>query len=200
MEALATRELEAKIAVGETYEVSQERSLIHNSWRTSKWKTTLSWQCCAGLLTPLHCIPCICWTFLSYGKFFVDSSAFWIPIRTHFLSLLPVSRLVSKCMHQNYVHKTRCVSTSHQTFSPTQLESKRTKCFLLISFLRFSKFIFLCNPRWCTVILSLWLLLTQWHSRLLKLRAQHLDGNIFFLFWWVFFFLMCLVYCWARQT
>lgn len=85
-----------------------------------------------------------------------------VPIMTSFLSLLPMSRLVSKCMRQNYVHKTRCcASTSHQTFSSTQLALKSTKCFLVTSFLHFSKFIFLCNPRSSTVILSLWLLLTQ---------------------------------------
>lgn len=70
-----------------------------------------------------------------------------IPIMIDFLSLLPVSRLVSKCTYQNYTHKTKCASTSLQTFSSTQLALKRTKCFLVTSFHHFSKFVFLCNLR-----------------------------------------------------
>lgn len=123
-----------------------------------------------------------------------------IPVRTHFLSLLPVNGLVSKCMHQNYIHQTRCASTSHQTFSSTWLALKRTKCSLLTNFVHFSKFIFLCNPKCSTMILSLWLLLTRWHFRLLKLWAQPLDGSIFCCVGFFFFFLMYLMYCWARQT
>lgn len=160
MEALATRELEAKIAVGETYEVSQERSLIHNSWRTSKWKTTLSWQCCAGLLTPLHCIPCICWTFLSHGKFFVDSSAFWFLLGLIFcLFCLWVDWFPNVCIR---IMSTRLDVCPHPTrpFPPPSLNRKEQNAFYL-SVSSVSQSLFFCvtpgDVQWFCLCGSYWL-------------------------------------------
>lgn len=96
-------ELGVKISVErrDSWSLSQERSLIHGFWRVSKWKTTHSCKllCSAGLLAPLRCLPFTYWsipTTQQYGKFFLDSQCILIPIMSHFLSLLTMSRVVSR--------------------------------------------------------------------------------------------------------